>query len=144
MKIGKDKDELTEEKTDDMKTPEEMAEEKLKKWAIDLEINPESKSFRDVIDELLMVVVNDRLNFDKETEVFTYQLLNPMNEKTIITIHETTFQEKKDIQKFKDDETYQKAGKMVSQHTNLKSGEVLNLKTRDQNKITAVMTGFLS
>ena len=120
------------------------AEGTLKLWAEQLELDTERELFTDMVDVLSMVVRKERLKFDEESEVFTYQLLKPMKEKNFVTIRETTFKEKKALQKFKDGEDMDAAGMMMAKHTNLSPVEVLELKTRDQKRINAVIMGFLS
>lgn len=125
-------------------SPREQAEERLRKWADVLELDTKRGLFSDVMDQLIGVVEKERLTFDEESELFTYQLLKPVGGKKLITIRETTFEEKKALQKFKDNEEMDAAGMMMAKHTNLTTGDVLQLKTRDQKRINAVIMGFLA
>lgn len=122
----------------------EEAEKLMRNWADIVELDTDRELFADLVEELSMSVRKEKLSFDEETEIFKYILLKPVGDKTIIEIRETTFEEKKAIQKFKDSENMDAAGMMMSKHTNLTTAEVLKLKTRDQNRINAVIMGFLS
>lgn len=149
MAFGKEKEvENTEEIREDEKSERELAEEKLAKWARALELDTERELFKDILDKLTGVVMNGNLDFDEDSEVFTYKLIKPVgssgNKKTLVTIKETDFNDKKSLQKFKEHEEMEAAGMMMSKHTNLTTGEVLQLKTRDQKRLNAVIMGFLS
>ena len=122
----------------------EEAQEELKLWADAVELDTQRELFKDIIEELSGVVMQGRLKFDETTEVFTYHLLKPVKDKNFVEIRETDFEEKKSLQKFKDDEDMDAAGMMMAKHTNLTTLEVLKLKTRDQKRINAVIMGFLS
>jgi len=137
---------IVEEKAEEKEdlSPREKAEKKIRQWADVLELDTKRDLFSDVMDQLIGVVEKERLTFDEETEVFTYQLLKPVGGKKLITIRETTFEEKKALQKFKDNEEMDAAGMMMAKHTNLSTGDVLQLKTRDQKRINAVIMGFLA
>lgn len=125
-------------------SPREKAELKMKHWAECVDLDTERQLFEDLVEELVYVVQKERLNFDEETEVFKYILLKPVNGKKIVEIKETDFEEKKSLQKFKGNERMDRAGMLLSKHTNLTTADVHKLKTRDQNRITAVVLGFLS
>jgi hypothetical protein len=122
----------------------EEAEALLREWADHLELDTKRELFEDLLDELLGVVERERLTFNPETEVFTYKLLKPVGEKTLITIEETTFKQKKNLQKYGKKEGMDAAALMVAKHTNLNTNEVQELKSRDSNKINAVIIGFLT
>lgn len=122
----------------------EEAEMMLTMWADAVELDTKRELFKDILEKLTGVVMKGRMKFDEESETFTYQLLKPMNGKTLVTIKETDFNDKKSLQKFGEDQEMDAAGMMMAKHTNLTTGEVLKLKTRDQKRINAVIMGFLS
>lgn len=120
------------------------AETMLTMWADAVELDTKRELFKDILEALTGVVMKGRMKFDEETETFTYQLLKPVGGKNFVEIKETTFEQKKSLQKFNDDQDMDAAGMMMAKHTNLTTGDVLKLKTRDQKRINAVIMGFLS
>lgn len=121
----------------------EKAEELLIKWAKFLELDTKRVLFKDLQDELTGVIENERLTFNEETEVFTYKLLKPVGSKSLVEIRETTFEEKKVLQRYGEKEGVDASIAMMAKHTNFTYKEVSELKSRDQNKINAVVLGFL-
>lgn len=123
----------------------EEAEKLLYDWALFLEVNTSKKAgFPDVVNELLISVQKERLGFDPESEVFRYKLIKEVNGKSVVEIKETSFEDKRSIQKFQEDESMDAAGLLMAKHTNMTTAEILKMKTRDQNRINAVIMGFLS
>ncbi len=126
------------------KLSREAAEEILKEWAEFLELDTDREIFDDLIEELRMPVRNQRLTYEKETETFKYQLINPVDGKGIVEIKDCSFDDKKIIQKYKDTETVESSVALLSKYTNFTAAEVGKLKTRDSTKMTAVALGFLA
>ena len=122
----------------------DKAEGLLRKWADALELDTRRELFNDLLDELTGVVEKERLSFDESTEIFTYNLLKPVNGKSFVTIQETTFEQKKSLQRYSDKEGMDASAMMIGKHTNLTFKEVMMLKSRDLNKINAVVIGFLT
>ncbi len=126
------------------KLTREEAENLLREWADYLELDTDRQLYADIVDELKMTVRNNRLTFDIENEIFKYQLIKPVGDVQIVEIKECTFKQKKIIQRYKDSESIDSAGAMLSKYTNLSIEQVNDLKDRDVNKINAVVLGFLS
>ena len=126
------------------KLTREEAESLLKEWADYLELDTDRQLYTDIVDELKMAVRNNRLTFDIEDEVFKYVLLKQIDDVQIIEIKECNFKQKKVIQRYKDNESIDSAGAMLSKYTNLSIEQVDKLKDRDVNKINAVVLGFLA
>lgn len=120
------------------------AEKMLESWADILELDTKRELYSNVLDELTGVVEKGRLTFDEESEIFKYRLLKPVDGKELIEIHETTLKEKKALQRYKENESMEAAIMMVTKHTNLTFKQVEMLKSRDLNKINAVIIGFLT
>ena len=126
------------------KLTREEAESLLKEWADYLELDTDRQLYTDIVDELKMSVRNNRLTFDVENEVFKYQLIKPVGDVQIVEIKECNFKAKKVIQRYKDNESIDSAGAMLSKYTNLSIEQVDKLADRDVNKINAVVLGFLA
>jgi len=126
------------------KLSREKAEELIKEWADFLELDTDRELYDDLVEELRMPVRNQRLTFEKETETFRYQLINPVGDKNIVEIKDCNFEDKKIIQKYKDTETIESSVALLSKYTNFTAAEVGKLKTRDSTKMTAVAIGFLA
>ncbi len=126
-----------------MKTREE-AEGLLKEWADFLELDTDRKLFDDLVDELRNPVMRNRLNFNQDTEEFTYQLIKPVSGHEIVSISECDFKSKKALQRYKDNEGIDQSIKTISTYTDLSIEEVMQLKDRDINRINAVVLGFLA
>lgn len=122
----------------------ELAEGLLREWADVLELDTDRQLYTDLVDELKMSVRKQRLIFDIETEVFSYQLIKPVDGVNIVEIKECDFNQKKIIQRYKENESIESAGAMISKYTNLTIEQVGKLKDRDINKINAVVLGFLA
>lgn len=120
------------------------AELLMMEWADHMELDTDRQIFKDLVNVLSISVRKEKLSFDSETETFKYVLLSKIGEKSMVEIHETTFEEKKAIQKLKSDQSMEAEGMMMAKHTNLTTAEIMKLKTRDQNRIAAVIQGFLS
>ncbi len=126
------------------KKTKEEAEKLLKHWADCMELDTDRRLFDDLVDELRGPVKKNRLNFNENDETFTYQLIKPVSEKTIVTIAECDYKAKKVLQGYKDREGVQQGMKTISLYTDLSIVEVEQLKDRDRNHITAVVMGFLA
>ena len=126
------------------KKTREEAEGLLKEWAEFLELDTGRKLFDDIIEELTGPVMKNRLNFNFDTEEFSYQLIKPVSGHEIVTIKECNFNSKKSLQRYKDNEGIDQAIKTISTYTDLSIEEVMQLKDRDINRINAVVMGFLA
>ena len=126
------------------KKTREQAEGLLRSWADYMELDTSRELFDDLVDELRMPVMKNRLTFDMDTEIFSYQLIKPVGEKQIVDIEECDFKAKKVLQSYKDKEGVLMSMKTISIYTNLSIDEVESLKDRDRNHITAVLMGFLA
>ncbi len=126
------------------KKTREEAEGLLKEWAEFLELDTGRKLFDDIIEELTGPVMKNRLNFNFDTEEFSYQLIKPVSGHEIVTIKECDFNSKKSLQRYKDNEGIDQAIKTISTYTDLSIEEVMQLKDRDINRINAVVMGFLA
>ena len=126
------------------KKTREQAEGLLRSWADYMELDTSRQLFDDLVEELRMPVMKNRLTFDMDTEIFSYQLIKPVGEKQIVDIEECDFKAKKVLQSYKDKEGVLMSMKTISIYTNLSIDEVESLKDRDRNHITAVLMGFLA
>ena len=126
------------------KLSREEAEGLLKDWADYLELDTDRQLYTEIVDELKMSVRLNRLTFDIETETFKYNLIKPVDDVHIVEIKECDFKAKKVIQRYKDNESIDSAGAMLSKYTNLSIEQVDKLADRDVNKINAVVLGFLA
>ena len=126
------------------KLTREEAESLLKEWADYLELDTDRQLYTEIVDELKMSVRLNRLTFDIEAETFKYNLINPVDDVHIVEIKECDFKAKKVIQRYKDNESIDSAGAMLSKYTNLSIEQVDKLADRDVNKINAVVLGFLA
>ena len=126
------------------KLTREEAEGLLKEWADYLELDTDRKLYADIVDELKMPVRLNRLTFDIETETFKYQLIKAVDDVQIVEIKECDFKAKKIIQRYKDSESIDSAGAMLSKYTNLSIEQIDKLADRDVNRINAVVLGFLA
>jgi len=126
------------------KKTREEAEGLLKQWADFLELDTDRQLYADIVEELKMPVRNNRLTFDMENEVFKYQLIKPVSDVQIVEIKECNFKQKKVIQRYKESESIESAGAMLSKYTNLSIEQIGELMDRDISKINAVVLGFLA
>ena len=126
------------------KKTREEAEGLLKQWAECLELDTDRELYEDMVEELRGSVKQNRLNFDMESEIFSYQLIKPIGEKQIVKIEECDYKAKKVLQSYKDTEGVLISMKTLSIYTDLSVPEVEQLKDRDRNHITAVVMGFLA
>ncbi len=101
------------------KITREEAEGLLRSWADFMELDTDRDLFIDLVEELRGSVRNNRLTFDKETEVFSYQLIKPIEDIQIVQIKECDFKQKKIIQNYKDSESIESAGAMLSKYVTL-------------------------
>lgn len=127
----------------------EEAEEKLKSWARYLEIDTESKGFIDVLDALTYPVMRGRLDFDVENEVFRYRLLKPITyenspPKEILEIRELDTNQKRAVQKYKENENIDMVNVLYAKAAGLEIGEAGKIKGRDFSNISAIVLGFFA
>ena len=115
----------------------------LKQWADYMELDTTRGLFDDLVEELTMSVINNRLDFDMDNEIFSYQLIKPIGEKQIVKIEECNYKSKKVLSSYREKEGVLVAMKTISIYTDLSIEEVEQLKDRDRNHITAVLMGFL-
>lgn len=113
-------------------------------WAESMELDTDRDLFKDIVEELSLPVRKERISFDEQSETFKYLLITPVNGKTLVSIKECTFEDKKILQKFADDESISAAGASMVKYTNLTTSDVNELKDRDISKINAVIMGFLA
>ena len=121
----------------------EEAEKLIKRWADVMELDTDREFYADLIEELRLPVRKKRLTLDENTEVFRYQLIKPVNGKQIVEITESDLDAKKIIQRYKDHAKIEQTRAMISTFTNISEEEVGQLKQRDQNRVNAVVLGFL-
>ena len=126
------------------KKKKEEAEGLLKEWADYMELDTTRDLYDDMVEELRGSVMNNRLNFDMDTETFSYHLIKPVGNKEIVSIEECDYKSKKVLQGYKEKEGVLSAMKTISIYTDLSVDEVEQLKDRDRNHITAVLMGFLA
>ena len=126
------------------KKTREEAEGLLKQWADFMELDTDRELYGDLVEELRGPVKQNRLNFDIDNEIFSYQLIKPIEDKQIVKIEECDYEAKKVLQSYKDKEGVTMAIKTLSIYTDLSVLEVAKLKDRDRNHITAVVMGFLA
>lgn len=126
------------------------AQEIIKGWAAQLEVDTDREFFADVIEELSLPVMKGRLDFDSEKEVFRYQLLKPIEKQDgsgcieVVEIRETDMNENKDVQRFKDNEKIDQATVLLARSCGLEMGFASRLKQRDVHRINAVILGFFA
>lgn len=120
------------------------ADAMLLEWAEWMDLDPDSDLFKDTRDELNYVVRKEKLKFEVEDEVFTYQLLKPVGDTTMVKIRECNFKSKKALDRYKDSQSVEQAMAIMGKYTNLTPLQVEQLKDRDINRINAVILGFLS
>jgi len=92
--------------------------------------------------------MNERLDFDIDTNRFTLKLIKPLiGEKVkveVVQIHELDIKEKKIVQKYKDAETVDKSEALLAQGCDIALGDASKIGSRDQSTISAVLTVFFS
>ena len=101
------------------KKTREQAEGLLRSWADYMELDTSRELFDDLVEELRMPVMKNRLTFDMDTEIFSYQLIKPVGEKQIVDIEECDFKSKKVLQSYKDKEGVLMSMKTISIYNNL-------------------------
>ena len=117
-------------------------------WADFLEVDTDLDHFQEVIDELTLPVMNERLTFDKENEVFKYSLIKPLIKKddshpiALVEIRETEMNDNKDIQRFRKRERTEQATAMLANALGIEPGFISRMKQRDINRCNAVILGF--
>ena len=126
------------------KKTREQAEGLLRSWADYMELDTSRQLFDDLVEELRMSVMNNRLTFDMDNEIFSYQLIKSVGGKEIVSIEECDYKSKKVLQGYKSKEGVLVAMKTISLYTDLSIEEIEQLKDRDRNHITAVLMGFLA
>lgn len=130
------------------KLTSEEAVELLEDWADSWELDTERELFKVVIDELRYPVRLHKLSYDDESESFKLQLSTKIKgdkgEIHFVTIKSTTFDDKRILQRYKDDEGIDAAGAMMSKYTSLNTNQVKMLKDKDTSRINAVISGFIT
>lgn len=155
MMGGEKMSEENKPKENPMKSKKELmskedARDEIVSWADALEIDSETDGFNDVVDEIQFAVRKERLSFNHEENNFKYALLVPIEKKdqsdpiSIVTISEMTMQQKKVIQRFKENEGIDQAVSLLAAALGMEDqvGFVQRIKDRDSTIINAVLTGF--
>ncbi len=128
----------------------EKAENIIKEWADWLEVDKDRNYFKYIIEQLSLPVMNDRLTFDMDSEIFKYKLIKPIMKRDdsgsidILEIKETDMNENKVVQKFQENETVDQSEAMLSKCCGIESGFVSRIKQRDMRNLMAVILGFFA
>lgn len=130
----------------------EAARDLIEKWADGLSIDPESDKFQDVIEAIQYSVRKEQLTFDEEDGIFKYVLKSPIVKKdgsksiSIVNISEMDMNQRKVVQKYKDNESIDQAVALMAQSLNMEeeTGFVARIKGRDCDIINAVIMGFFT
>lgn len=131
------------------KITREEAIEKIKGWSLMLEAtDPSADGFNDAIESLILPVMNERLDFDSDKEVFTLLLKKPIenenSNREIIELHELTLAEQKVLQKYKDSEGVDRSEAFIAKAAGITLGEASKIGTRDLSVASAILTVFFS
>ena len=131
------------------KITREEAIEKIKGWSLMLEaIDPSADGFNDAIESLILPVMNERLDFDSDKEVFTLLLKKPIenenSKREIIELHELTLAEQKVLQKYKDSEGVDRSEAFIAKAAGITLGEASKIGTRDLSVASSILTVFFS
>jgi len=131
------------------KISKEAAITKLKEWGEFFEIDVEDDSFMNyTVKSLLMAVVNNKLDFNYDTQEFSLRLFNPIQKKDdsgqieLVTVRSTTIQEKKVMQNYKEKQKMDQAIAFVAAACNIEIGFAGRLQDKDLGRINAIMLGF--
>lgn len=131
------------------KITREEAIEKIKGWSLVLEAtDPSADGFNDAIESLILPVMNERLDFDSDKEVFTLLLKKPIenenSKREIIELHELTLAEQKVLQKYKDSEGVDRSEAFIAKAAGITLGEASKIGTRDLSVASSILTVFFS
>ena len=131
------------------KITREEAIEKIKGWSLMLEAtDPSANGFNDAIESLILPVMNERLDFDSDKEVFTLLLKKPIenenSKREIIELHELTLAEQKVLQKYKDSEGVDRSEAFIAKAAGITLGEASKIGTRDLSVASSILTVFFS
>ena len=131
------------------KITREEAIEKIKGWSLMLEAtDPSASGFDDAIESLVLPVMNERLDFDSDKEVFTLLLKKPIenenSKREIIELHELTLAEQKVLQKYKDSEGVDRSEAFIAKAAGITLGEASKIGTRDLSVASSILTVFFS
>ena len=118
---------------------------KVKGWADELEADIEAPYFSGVIDQLVMPVKNERLEFIDG--IFKYKLFTPIEKKEgekieLVSIQELTMQDTKIVERYKDKEAISSSIALLAKVCGIELGFATRLKHRDIAVINAVNLGF--
>jgi len=119
----------------------------IKSWGDILDVDTESEGFLDVIEEIKMSVRKEKLAFDEDSMSFKYVLLSPIIKQdggkiSTVTISEMDMEAKREAQKFKDNQSVDKAIAMLAASLGIENGFAGRIKDRDAGRINAVILGF--
>ena len=124
----------------------EEAEEEMKAWAEYLELDTEREAFEELVDTLVLVVMKGRLQFDYESDTFTYRLICPIEGqntvKEVVAIKEGHTSDHSATDRYKKKEQAKQMYAMIARRTDLSVGEVAKLAQRDETRIVMVIAGF--
>ena len=131
------------------KITREEAIEKIKGWSLMLEAtDPSADGFNDAIESLILPVMNERLDFDSDKEVFTLLLKKPIenenSKREVIELHELTLAEQKVLQKYKDSEGVDRSEAFIAKAAGITLGEASKIGTRDLSVASSILTVFFS
>lgn len=141
---------MSDEKQEQEQSTQQMSRDEasalLKDWADFLEIDTEGERFADSLNVLVHPVLKGRLDFDRETERFRYQLLHPIQHqnstKEIVEIRELDYDRSKVLDRFKESESVGQAVALIARSCDLQIAEAEKLVNRDIRKLNAVILGF--
>ena len=145
-------DKFTKKETKKEPITEDQAYEIIDTWCESLEVRLKGDDLEMLKSEIWKAVSSERLTYDNESEEFSYVLKKPIEMKdgsnsiSMIKIHESDMNGKKDIGKYKNDiETMAalyKAYCTDSAGNPIEFGFLMRIKDRDQSIISAVILGF--
>ena len=131
------------------KISKEDAIAKLKEWGEFFEIDVEDDSFTNyTVKALLMSVVNNKLDFNYDSQKFSLRLFNPIQKKDdsgqieLVTVRSTTIQEKKVMQNYKEKQKMDQAIAFVAAACDIEIGFAGRFQDKDLGRINAIMLGF--
>ncbi len=120
----------------------------IKSWADMLDVNDETEDFTAAIETLLPAGRSQRLAYDDDKEVFTYILSAPLvltnSKRESVEIREMTLDEKRAVEKFKDNEKISMVEAIYAKVAGLSIAEAGRIKGRDFSVISAINSVFFS
>jgi hypothetical protein len=137
------------QKMENAKLTKAEAVAKMTEWANYLEVPTEGEDWDAAIETLAIPIMNGRLDFSEDDETFTLVLKAPIEfdgggKKEMITIRETTMNDKRVAERYKENEKISQVEAIYAKSCDLKLGEASRLKGRDISVITAVNQVFFS